>query len=244
MLGLTARALAWGTWATAGLTGFVIVQDQGAEKVAGTALFVAELGKAIDYDAPIGIGLGTPTTVTSFKGATFKPDAWYKFDARPFNAAGVIGDGHASPQMLRTDATGAFIDPAVPNPPSFVSARLRAAGKVLVAVGYSRFGETASPADMEVYGKQVTDPVNPDSSGLWDAGNLQTDEVSSLTAITVPPGASRMQFNVSAKADAQYWIFGAVFRNAAGGRGNNESISNAVLIDAGGAAETPSFSVI
>lgn len=243
MCGLSPRGIAWGTFAMMGLAGFVIPQDEGIEKIAGVAVFSGELDGAIDYACPVGIALGKPAAVKTFAGRTFKPDTWYHCDVRPFNAAGVIGDGQGWPINLRTDGGGALIDPPVPNPPTFVSARPIAGGKVRVSVGYSRWGQSALPVDLEVYGKQVSDPGTPDTSGLWDIGNRQTDQLTGLTAIPASSSTARYLFETAAKTDGQWWIFGAVFRNATAGRGFNEVVSAPVRISAVGAEDIAEFLV-
>ncbi len=146
--GLSRAGIWWGNYAALGLMGFLIPQDQGEEEIAGVALFRGTYAGDIDYTAPVGMALGKATQVNTFDSIAHLADTWYRYDLRPFNSAGVVGGAHGEPIMLRSDASGGIIDPAVPNPPSYISTQPVAAGKALVVVGYAPAGQAGSPVDL------------------------------------------------------------------------------------------------
>lgn len=233
MFGMTDRGIYWGAYAMTGLMGFVIPQTSGEEEIAGVALFRAEdYEEDIDYDVPVGIALGKASAARSFQGVGHKSDTWYVYDASPFNGQGVLGGAYYDPVRVRTDGSGQVIDPPLPNPPSYISARPIAGGKARVIIGYSAAGQAVAPTDLAVYGKQVTDPDAPDTTGLWTTP--LTDDVTGLQFITCRPEQRRYVFNVAQQTNGQFWIFGAAFRNAGAVYAANTVVSNVIeIVDAG-----------
>ena len=233
--GWTRAGIAFGITTVAGQH-WCIPGSPGAEALACVGLHRGDTQKSIDLKAPVGLALGKASSV---KNLTFRGHAagtWYVYQAIGYNGAGVPGPGDPRPARVRTDGSGAIIDPLVPNPPSFINARALAGGKVLVVVGYAAQGQGVKPMDLRVYGKSV-DPINPVTSDIFDAGNRQTDEPSGVTEIPYGVGKQRYEFKVGAKPDAEWWIFAAAFRNAGGVEAQSSKVSNVIQIDATGAAQ-------
>lgn len=233
--GYTPAGLGFGVCATVG-RGWCIPGSSGAEEVACVAVFrgINEESE-IDFDRPVGMALGKATTVTTFDYTATQREVWHIFAGVPYNGAGVPSDQPREPQRLLSDDSSDIIDPPVPNAPAYVSAEQRPGGKIGVHIGYSPWGEVVSPTDLQVYGKQVDGPDDPDVSDLFDGGNLLTDAERLASSIPVEPMTTRYTFNVEALTVGQYWVFGAVFRNATTERAINATgYSRVIRIDTAG----------
>lgn len=111
-------------------------------------------------------------------------------------------------------------------------------------ITYAPHGQAVAPTDVRVYGVEVADPLDPDTSTLFTAPNLQTDDVTGLTAIPTNQGTARYVFNLGAKTDGQFWIFGAAFRNAGAVEAPNARYSNVIEIHNAEPAKADDFTVI
>lgn len=231
--GWTPAGIAFGITAVVGQH-WCIPGSQGKEEVACIGLHRGVDKESAIAAAPVGLALGKAAAVTNFTWRGHTPDTWYVYDPRPYNGAGVVGPGEREPLRVRTDGAGEIINPLLPNPPAFLSARSLAAGRSVLAVGYSSRGQGAKPTDLRVYGKNV-DPLAPDISDIFDAGNRQTHEPSSSTEVAVTAGRHRYEFKMAPKTDGQWWIFAATFRNAGAVEAQSTKVSNVIRIDSGGA---------
>jgi hypothetical protein len=93
-------------------------------------------------------------------------------------------------------------------------------------VTYSPDGESVTPTDLQVFLKELTDPTDTsDLTGLY--ATPLTDELTGLSAIPYRRGRNAYTVVVPKQGNG-FYVFGAVFRNAAGEGDGNDVISNVI----------------
>ena len=244
--GFTRPGIAHGVTATVGRS-WAIPGAQGVEEVAAVAMYRGTAkASSVDYTHPVGLALGKSLTVKNFTYRNHVADTWYLYDQRAVNGAGVISARKHEPMRFLTDGSGNIINPVVPAPVARVTAVAKASGKAEIIAMYAPHGQAVAPTDLRVYGVAVADPLDTatELATLFTAPNLLTDDVTGLTEITAEYGKARYDFTVQAQVDGEFWIFGAVFRNAGGVAAGNTAYSNVIRIHTSEPAKTDDFQVI
>jgi len=240
-LGWTPKGVSWGLPIVLGRNWSMPDAAPGEESVAATALFRGTGDPAaIDYTQPVGISLGKFATVQETALALPRPsDALMYYDLRAVNGAGIIGDAGDGPIRLRTDGACKLL--IIPNPPCYISAEPLPNRRALVSVGYSPDAQAVEPTDVQLFAKQLTDPLDTsDLTGLY--ATPLTDDVTGLTALPFTPNRRRYRFTITLSIDG-FYVFGAILRNATGQGNGNNVISNVIDMTLAGPPVNVSFAI-